>query len=191
MIAKENYKRAHAEGDVDLMMEAQSELAKYSVEMENLRRVAAKRTRQQAQNVERQQRPQQIQQLMYQQQAAKQPEVDEKAQAWAEENDWFGKDEVMTYAAFGIHRKLVEEGVDTTSDLYYNRLNSELKSNFPKKFSSSDSRTMPHQQVAGASRTGRASGSDNKIKLTRSQVDIANRLGVPLSEYAKFLKRGN
>jgi len=192
-IAKENYKKAHDVGDVDALMEAQTDLSRYSVEKENLKRVATKRKRS-----AQQQRPQQQQQQMQQQvppqtqQAPQAPApVDEKAQEWAESNEWFGKDEVMTYAAFGIHKKLLEEGVDPTSDLYYNRLNSELKTNFPTKLGNTniESDAPPkHQQVAGASRTGKATNRGNKVKLTPSEVSIANKLGVPLEQYAKYKK---
>ena len=115
---------------------------------------------------------------------------DAKAEAWASENEWFGQDEAMTYAAFGIHKKLVEsEGFDPKSDDYYNELNKRITDEFPHKFNKTDegSKKRPAQAVASNSRnTGRQ--SSRKVRLSQSQVAIAKKLGVPLEEYAKYVK---
>lgn len=138
------------------------------------------------------------QQLMRDQQQAYQPQQapapakapDAKAEAWASENEWFGQDEAMTYAAFGIHKKLVEsEGFDPKSDDYYNELNKRITDEFPHKFNKTDegSKKRPAQAVASNSRNTGRQGS-RKVRLSQSQVAIAKKLGVPLEEYAKYVK---
>ena len=120
-----------------------------------------------------------------------------KAQAWADRNEWFGNDDTMTYAAFGIHRRLVEEeGFDPTSDEYYTELDKRIRGDFPQKFGQpvqtqqEEPKKAAKPRVASAEST--ASRSSNKgrrtVKLSPSQVAIAKKLGVPLEEYAKFVK---
>jgi hypothetical protein len=117
-------------------------------------------------------------------QAPKRP--DPKAEQWALRNSWFGQDEAMTYAAFGIHKALVEdEGFDPQSDDYYTELDRRISDKFGNGASNASRR--PAQTVAGANRT--TSGrSGKKVRLTPSQVAIAKKLGVPLEEYAKYVK---
>ena len=113
---------------------------------------------------------------------------DPKAQAWASKNEWFGKDEAMTYTAFALHKKLTEEeGYDAQSDEYYNEIDKRLKLEFPHKFGKVETPTTekPTQTVASASRTSRT--GRKVVRLTPSQMAIAKKLGVPLEEYAKQL----
>ena len=117
--------------------------------------------------------------------------IDPKAEAWAEKNPWFGKDEAMTYASFGIHKKLVEEeGFNPNSDEYYAEIDNRMKKEFPHKFGvNSSESTRPVQPVASAGRSTTQSTSGRKtVRLSPSQVHIAKRLGVPLEEYAKYVK---
>ena len=118
---------------------------------------------------------------------AQQPKrPDPKAEQWALRNSWFGSDEAMTYAAFGIHKRLVEdEGFDPQSDDYYTELDRRIADKFNTGGNSSNRR--PAQTVVGASRniSGR---SGKKVRLTPSAVAIAKKLGVPLEEYAKYVK---
>jgi len=126
-----------------------------------------------------------IQQPMPQQQPRR---PDPKAESWAQKNEWFGQDEAMTYAAFGIHKKLVEEeGFDPTSDEYYTELDRQVADSFPHKFSASKKPRVV-QNVASASRTNSGRSSGKKVRLTPSQVAIAKKLGVPIEEYAKYVK---
>jgi len=111
---------------------------------------------------------------------------DPKAEQWALRNSWFGQDEAMTYAAFGIHKKLIEdEGFDLQSDEYYNELDRRISSKFGNQQKSAN---RPAQTVAGASRATATGRSGKKVRLTPSQVAIAKKLGVPLEEYAKYVK---
>jgi len=115
---------------------------------------------------------------------------DPKAESWAQRNDWFGEDSAMTYAAFGIHKELVEsEGIDPKSDEYYDVLDKRMKEEFPHKFKEGSQSKRPAQTVASVNRssgTGRSSG--NKVRLTQRQVAMAKKLGVSLEQYAKYVK---
>lgn len=115
---------------------------------------------------------------------------DPKAESWAQRNDWFGDDSAMTYAAFGIHKELVEqEGIDPKSDEYYDTLDRRMKEEFPHKFKDGSQSKRPAQTVASVNRssgTGRSSG--NKVRLTQRQVAMAKKLGVTLEQYAKYVK---
>ena len=115
-----------------------------------------------------------------------QPSV--KAQGWAEKNNWFGNDEVMTNAAFSIHSELVKEGFDSESDEYYNEIDTRLAEYFPNKFASTEEKVEEKKPVQTVASAGRKQQGRKTVKLTRSQVAIAKKLGVPLEEYAKFVK---
>ena len=111
---------------------------------------------------------------------------DPKAEQWALRNSWFGQDEAMTYAAFGIHKRLIEdEGFDPQSYEYYNELDRRVSAKFG---SQQKPVNRPAQTVAGASRATATGRSGKKVRLTPSQVAIAKKLGVPLEEYAKYVK---
>ena len=125
------------------------------------------------------------------QQRAPQQQSDPRAEDWASRNSWFGNDSAMTYTAFDIHKKLVEqEGYDPKSDEYYTEVDKRIRLEFPHKFdkieSSTPERAKPAQNVASARRSA-STGRKKTVKLTPSQVAIAKRLGVPLEEYAKQL----
>ena len=128
--------------------------------------------------------PQMPQQPQYPQQPPPPPPPDPKAESWAEKNKWFGEDEPMTLTSFSIHRKLVEEGFDTTSDSYYNEVDKRMRDTFPHKF---EQGLPPTQAVASANR-GMPIRRKGTVRLTPSQVAISKKLGVPLSEYAKYVK---
>lgn len=181
--AKKLYREAYDGGDTEKMLEAQEALSKMSIEQERLR--LAKQRSERAAPPEQQLQ----QQFQTQPQQQPQPKPDPRAQKWAEKNEWFGSDEVMTYAAFGIHRKLVEEeGIDPASDEYYTEVDRRMRSEFPHKFQtkkSSGAQVAP----AGASATrSTAKQGRRSVKLTPSQIAMAKRLNVPLEEYAKYVK---
>ena len=118
---------------------------------------------------------------------------DPKAEAWGAKNKWFGTDTAMTYTAFDLHKKLVdEEGFDPQSDEYYSEIDKRMRLEFPNKFDTTDDKvqnntTKPTQIVASAKRSVNKSGRKT-VRLTPSQVAIAKKLGVPLEEYAKQMK---
>ena len=124
-------------------------------------------------------------------QAAAPRRRDPRAERWADENEWFGKDNAMTYAAFGIHKELVEKKkLDPKTEDYYTALDEAMRREFPHKFEDPgvEEERKPIQNVASASRTAKKSGS-KKVRLTEREVAIAKKLGVPLEEYAKYVKR--
>jgi len=129
------------------------------------------------------------QQPVQQRQPVQQPARDPKAEAWAEKNEWFGKDNAMTYTAFDLHRKLTEEeGMDPQSDEYYEEVDKRIRLEFPHKFGKpveEKQTTKPTQNVASATRSTKS--GRKQVRLTSSQVAIARKLGVPLEEYAKQL----
>mgnify|MGYP003657209460 CR=1 FL=1 len=124
------------------------------------------------------------------QQTRQQAQTDPMAEDWASKNSWFGNDSAMTYTAFDIHKKLVEEeGYDPKSDEYYEEVDSRIRLEFPHKFDkvegSTTERARPAQNVASAKRSAPTTGRKKTVRLSPSQVAIAKRLGVPLEEYAK------
>ena len=183
--AKKKLKEAMDAGDIDAQVAANQDLARLAIETERHKATEAKRARPQAaeggQQVQQQQ-PQQYSPPPRQQQPP--PPPDPTAEGWADKNEWFGKDEPMTLTSFSIHRKLVEEGFDTASDSYYNEIDKRMKDTFPHKFGQS---SPPTQAVASANR-GMPIRRKGTVRLTPSQVAISKKLGVPLSEYAKYVK---
>jgi len=117
------------------------------------------------------------------------PPPDPKAEDWAEKNEWFGKDNAMTYTAFDLHRKLTEEeGFDPKSNSYYEEIDKRIRLEFPQKFGNTVEKTIskPTQNVASATRSSKT--NRKSVKLTPSQVAIAKKMRVPLEEYARQLR---
>lgn len=186
--AKRSYKEAYDSGDADKVIEAQEMLSRALSDQQ--RYDLAKRRAEERVAVEQQQvaQPQQYQQP--QQQPRQEVQPDPKAQSWAEKNEWFGQDEVMTYAAFGVHRKLVEEeGFDPQSDEYYSEIDRRMRSEFPHKFKT-EKKSGGGSQVASAGNSASRSTKQGRrtVKLSPSQIAIAKKLNVPLEEYAKYVK---
>lgn len=182
--AKRLYKEAYDAGDTDKMFEAQEALSKMSIEQERLR-IAKQRSEQVPDQapVAQQQAPAQ------QPVAPPAPKPDPKAQSWAEKNEWFGSDEVMTYAAFGIHRKLVEEeGFDPASEEYYTEVDRRMRLEFPNKFQAKKSSGAQVASAGASASRSTAKTGRRSVKLSPSQIAMAKRLNVPLEEYAKFVK---
>lgn len=184
-VVKDNLKRAIQARDADAIVKAQEQLAQLTLDNERLK-ATKKLEEEKVAQPQTQATPQQ-----YQQPQPQQPvQPDPKAERWARENAWFGQDEAMTYAAFGIHKKLIEEeGFDAQSDEYYNEINSRMRKEFPHKFSGEANvgkQSKPVQTVASAKRVNK--DGRRSVRLTPSQVAIAKRLGVPLEEYARYVK---
>jgi len=183
--AKKKLKEAMDAGDIDAQVTANQALARLAIEAERHKATEAKRARPQAAEGGQQVQQQQQQQPQYApppRQAPPSP-PDPKAEAWADKNEWFGKDEPMTLTSFSIHRKLVEKGLDPTSDEYYSEIDKQMKETFPHKFET----VSPTQTVASVNRGGPVKRKGT-VRLTPSQVAISKKLGVPLSEYAKYVK---
>ena len=172
---KDQYRSAIDTGDTDKQIEANQYLAKLELEREKIRNY----------------RYQQEQQTLYDQQSAQQvaaprrePVPDEKAQQWAERNEWFGSDKAMTYTAYDTHNDLVAEGYNPSSDAYYRELDKRIRNDFPHKFAKG---TKPVSAVGGARPTS-AQKTNKAVKgddLSTSQKKIAKALGLSYEQYAR------
>jgi len=163
---------AYEAGDADKLIEAQEKITNAKIKADKLSDFV----------------PEPLQQaeipVQIPQEAPIQP--DTKASEWANENPWFGSDDEMTAYAMGVHSKLVKQGVDTTSDDYYETINARMRNTFPEEFGEieeSEEKSSKRQSnvVAPATR----STAPKKVRLTQTQVAIAKKLGVPLDLYAK------
>ena len=182
--AEDAMQRAMEVGDTKAAVEAQRQLTELAIQNDRAQQAKVQQEKYQ-QQLEAQQQAQLNQPMPQQQPQPKRP--DPKAEQWAVKNEWFGQDEAMTYAAFGIHKKLVEEeGFDPQSDDYYNELDRRVEEEFPHKFEKQNRR--PAQTVASASRQTTGRSGKRQVRLTPSQIAIAKKLGVPLEEYAKYVK---
>ena len=177
--AKATLVRAREAGDINAEVEAQKEIARLGMEEVRVNTLKNKLSEQKEQVVNTPSLDQRLQT----------PPADPKAEEWAEKNEWFGKDSAMTYTAFDLHKKLVDEqGYDPKSDEYYVAIDKQMRLDFPHKFAKTNSQesTKPTQTVASATRSVKP--GRNTVRLTSSQVAIAKKLNVPLEEYAKQLK---
>jgi len=177
--------------DASKIMEANDKLTQLAVEKEKARLEMTNREEKKKAEEEKSKQQQNVQaepQTAETSQTA--PQITPRAKKWAEENEWFGTDEVMTNAAITIHNNISQEGIEVDSDEYYNEVNSRLKRYFPESFDKTDDEPKketpkPVQTVASA---GRSQQGRRTVKLTKSQVAIAKRLNVPLEEYARYVK---
>jgi len=187
--AKEAYRKAVEDNDVDAMYESQQNISRIALEEARLSQLKVRREEQAKGKEVEQQQAQQVQQPQQTQQPQAKP--DPKAEDWAQKNSWFGQDQPMTYAAFGLHKQLIEdEGFDATSDEYYTELDSRIRTEFPHKFQETPKKSNS-PRVASAGTTASKSSSPKgrrTVKLSASQIAIARRLNVPLEEYAKYVK---
>ncbi len=185
--AKKELKEAMDLGDTEKQVDAQTKLSRLAIEEERAAAHKAQRERlrqeMEARGVDPRQ-PQMPQQPYPQQRPTPRP-PDPKAEEWANRNEWFGQDEPMTLTSFSIHRKLMEEGFDTKSDSYYNEIDKRMRETFPHKF---DKQVSPTQAVSSVNRSASPGRRKGTVRLTPSQVAISKKLGVPLSEYAKYVK---
>jgi len=171
--------RAREANDINAEVEAQKDIARLGIEEARVNTLKSKLSETKEKEVK----------TPSLDEALKAPPADPKAEAWAEKNDWFGKDNAMTYTAFDYHKKLTEEeGLDPKSDEYYDEIDKRMRLDFPHKFVNTKSQesTKPTQTVASATRSVKP--GRNTVRLTSSQVAIAKKLGVPLEEYAKQLR---
>jgi len=185
---KQIIRKAREEGDIDTETEANQRLTdliydQRQVSEEDQRRAA----------YVQQQAASPVQQPQYQQPQYQQPApVDPKLEDWMERNPWYGQDTVMTNTAWGVHKQLViNEGFDGSSEEYYDELDKRMRNTFPKKFSQAqnNSTTRNVQSVAPATRSSGVNSSARRtVRLSPSQVAMAKKLGVPLEEYAKYVK---
>jgi len=184
-LARAAYASAHEEGDSGKILKAQEFLneAQNDLKTLNVTKAQFKDVPTQPQYTQ-----EQLQQYAKAQQQQQQSQVDPLAVEWAgkSENEWFGKDRVMTAAALALDADLKEQGFDPSDPDFYNEIDSKLKENFPHKFTTQESvqeqPSQPAQVVAGASRS--TPSSNKKVKLTKEDVRLAQNWGIPLEQYA-------
>jgi hypothetical protein len=170
--AKRAYKRAYEAGDADKLLDAQDKLTNAKIKADKLGDF-------EPESLQQAEIPVQIPQ-----EAPIQP--DTKASDWASENSWFGSDDEMTAYAMGVHSKLVKQGVDTTSDDYYETINSRMRNTFPEEFGETEElEERPSKRQSNVVAPATRSTAPRKVRLTQTQVAIAKKLGVPLDLYAK------
>jgi pyruvate/2-oxoglutarate dehydrogenase complex dihydrolipoamide acyltransferase (E2) component len=165
------------------MLEAQQLISTIAVEQSRYNTAKARADQQAKTPVQEQPKPQEAP-------VQQRPQPDPRAQDWAEKNAWFGDDKIMTTAAFTIHQQLVEEeGFDPKSDEYYTEVDSRIRKEFPHKFQTAK-KSGGAQVAAAAASASRSTAKSGRrsVKLSHSQVAIAKKLGVPLEEYAKYVK---
>ena len=181
--AKQAYQKAYDDGDAEAMFEAQKNLSRLALDQAQLEQAKQRQERKAEEPAQQPQQP-----------AAPPPQPqqpDPKAEAWAQKNEWFGSDQTMTYAAFGLHRQLIEdEGFDPQSDEYYNELDNRMRKEFPHKFAAPTKGDTGPRVASAESTASRSKSTKGRrtVKLTPSQIAIAKRLNVPLEEYAKYVK---
>ena len=186
--AKEAYRKAVEDNDVDAMYEAQQNISRIALEEARLNQIKQQREEQAKAQEANGATPAPAPPSAT---PPPPPKPDPKAEEWAQKNTWFGQDQTMTYAAFGLHKQLIEEeGFDATSDEYYTELDNRIRTEFPHKFQETQKKSSG-PRVASAGTTASKSSSPKgrrTVKLTPSQIAIAKRLNVPLEEYAKYVK---
>tara|TARA_R110000824_G_scaffold55573_1_gene152985 strand:+ start:422 stop:1414 length:993 start_codon:yes stop_codon:yes gene_type:complete len=166
LTAKKQYKDAYEAGDAEKVLEAQDKLTTAKIKADKIKNY----------------QPEPLQEEETPVALPTETQVDTKARDWASRNEWFGKDHEMTQLAYGLHNKLVGEGVDPTSDDYYERIDSRVRQLFPDNFEDA-----PKKKRANVVAPATRSTAPKKVKLTQTQVTLAKRLGLSLEQYASQL----
>ena len=175
--AMASLQKAHEVADYEKVAQAQDVLAKIAVQEQKVQ--------------EGKLRMEQIQQAPMQHPQAtiqQQPMFNSKMQDWIDDgNEWFLNNALMHESGTQIHEDLVTEGFVVESDEYFAEVNKRIRKKHPEYFNE-PAKSKPSQKVASA---GRVSGKSGKkqIRLSPSEVQMAKKLNVPLTEYAKYVKR--
>jgi len=189
---KASLQKAIESQDASKIMEANDKLTQLAVEKEKARLELINREEQKkaAEEQSKQQQNVQAEASTKAEPSKPIPPITPKAKKWAEDNKWFGDDEVMTNAAITIHNNIAQEGIAVDSEEYYNEVNSRLRKYFPENFDDTKDEPKKEQSktVQMVASAGRSHQGRRTVKLTKSQVAIAKRLGVPLEEYARYVK---
>ena len=176
--ARAKYKAAYDAGDADQIIEAQEELTQAKLRLDKVENFKPP-------PLQERQIP-----VNMQPQSAPEPKADPKALAWRNENQWFGKNRPMTAFTLGLHEQLVEEGVDPTSDQYYEAINKTVRSKFPESFSDEQSKPGAKRTSSNVVAPASRNVAPKKITLTQTQVALAKKLRIPLEAYARKVAEG-
>jgi hypothetical protein len=171
--AKRAYREAYDSGDTDKVMEAQERLTQATLKVEKVKNF----------------RPQPLQEeetpVQMQPQAVPQVRPDPSAQAWQQENPWFGEDEEMTSLALGLHERLKREGVAVSSQEYYRRIDATIRKRFPEKFEEEAEQTTRPSRKSSVVAPATRSTSAQRVKLTPREMSLAKKLNLTPEQYAK------
>ena len=178
-MAKAQYKQAYETGEPDSILEAQTALNAAQIRMDRVQSLKPRET----------EALQPEQTAVQNEVTVPQPQVprDEKAESWRDDNPWFGSDDEMTAFALGLHNKLTKEGTDPQSDEYYEKINSRMRQVFPDQFDESieDEPEEPKRKQSNVVAPATRSTAPKKVRLTQTQIALANKLGVSLADYAQ------
>lgn len=164
--AKRAYKEAYESGDSDKLVQANEELTAAKIKLERVNNFKPAR-----------QEPQKEVKL-------EPPRPDPKAEAWQRNNRWYGVDDEMTGFVLAYHSKLIKQGVDASSDEYYEKIDSRMRQVFPDYFDAEESPDRGQRSVKSNVAPATRSMTPKKVKLTQKQVDYAKRYRIPLERYA-------
>jgi hypothetical protein len=174
--SKQKLKDAYEAGDSDAIADAQEEMTDAKLKLRDYQSYKPSLQTQET-GVESNQQAQAPRQV-----------VDPKAETWRQKNTWFGVDEEMTALALGLHEKLVKEGIDTSSDAYYSRLNSTIRKRFPEYYDGdqTESQGKPaNRKAANVVAPATRSTAPNRVRLTQTQMGLAKKFGLTPEAYAR------
>ena len=170
--AKAAYKAAYEAGDADAVLDAQEKLMKLQNESSRVDNWTPPKQQQEAAPVPK---------------ATHVPEPDPRAKAWVEKNSWFNEDRGMQRYAMLVHEELVENGIDSGSNIYYNKIDAAIRQRYPDRFDDAPIEVKQPQRQTGSvvAPGGRNTPvSRNKVVITSSEAAIAKRLGLSIQQYA-------
>ena len=180
-LARQAYLQAFDEGDKEKVLAAQEILNSAQADLKTVQGYKATLAKRMEQASQKEEQPQIAQQT---------PTYDPKANEWAQRNDWFGQDTIKTAAALAIDAELKGEGYDPNDEEFYEEIDRRLETAFGQTSNrvqetegqSNSGTSQPAQVVSGASRS--SPSSNKKVKLTKEDVRLANKWGIPLEQYA-------
>jgi len=172
--AKKAYREAYDSGDTDKVMEAQERLTQATLKTEKVKNF----------------RPQPLQEeetpVQMQPQPVPQFRPDPSAQAWQQENQWFGEDEEMTSLALGLHEKLKREGVQVSSQEYYRKIDATIRRRFPERFEEeAEQNERPAARRSSVVAPATRSTAPKRVRLNPSEMSLAKKLNLTPEQYAK------
>ena len=175
--SKQAYKQAYESGDSDAVLSEQESLTSAKLRADKLANFKLPTLQEEESTVQQEEQP-----------APAEP-VDPRAKSWAETNTWFGSDDEMTSFALGLHNKLVKEGINPSSDDYYQRIDARMRQVFPDNFEDTDQQIeeedLQPQRTSNVVAPATRSTAPKKIRLTQTQLTLAKRLGLTPEQYAK------
>jgi|TARA_R110001592_G_scaffold103622_1_gene291859 hypothetical protein len=176
-LARTAYADAFEAQDKNKLLKAQESLNEAQTDLKNVAVTKSKFTEQPKERTQPAQQP--VQQPV---------QADPRAVDWQSNNEWFGKDNIMTASALAIDAELKNEGYNPTDEDFYSEIDNRIRAAFPNKFENksaqierNDGSSTPSQVVAGGSRS---SPNPKKVKLSQEDVRLASKWGIPLEQYA-------